>query len=75
MTLVDKMHHPPVVRDRFLKLGLEQSIIIPARSTWVVRLPLQIDQTVEYKDLGTMPKGVILWWSNKSSTIIDLTAL
>lgn len=56
-----KMHHPPVVREGILQLGLGQSIILPAKSIMIVRLPMKLDQTVEYKDLGTLPKGIVFY--------------
>lgn len=34
-------------------------MILPARTIKVVRLPVKLNQTLEFKDLGSLPRGVI----------------
>lgn len=56
--LRENSHHPPLIKESVLHLGVGVSIVISARSTKMVKFPYTFNKTGEYKDLGNLPRGV-----------------
>lgn len=56
--LGENLHHPPLIKDDVLQLGLGKSIVILAQASRMIRLPFTINQTLEFKDVGNLPRGI-----------------
>lgn len=59
VSFLERVYHPPVICEGILQLRLGKSLILPANSIKLIRLPLVLNVTAEFKGIGTLPKGII----------------
>lgn len=52
------MHHPPIIKHNILQLRVGSSLILEAETRKIVSVAVRINRSLEYKDLGSLPKGV-----------------
>lgn len=58
VSLGEHLHHLPIIKDNILQLGLGTYIVLSAQATRMIRFPFIINQTIEFKDIRNLPRGV-----------------
>lgn len=58
VTLREILHHHPMIKENVLHFRLGISIDLDARASLMIKFSFEINQTVEFKDIGKLRRGV-----------------